>query len=32
MATLHPTYLLRTPSSKRQAWRDLLAVKAALAG
>jgi uracil-DNA glycosylase len=32
MATLHPTYLLRTPAAKRQAWRDLLALKAALAG
>lgn len=30
IATLHPAYLLRTPSAKRQAWRDLLAVKAAL--
>jgi DNA polymerase len=28
MATLHPAYLLRTPASKRLAWRDLLAVKA----
>lgn len=27
MATLHPAYLLRTPASKRLAWRDLLAVK-----
>ncbi|MEQ1576922.1 MAG: uracil-DNA glycosylase [Hyphomicrobium sp.] len=27
MATLHPAYLLRTPASKRQVWRDLLAVK-----
>jgi DNA polymerase len=32
MATLHPAYLLRTPAAKRLAWRDLLAVKAALAG
>jgi DNA polymerase len=31
LATLHPAYLLRTPSAKRLAWRDLLAVKAALA-
>ncbi len=31
MATLHPTYLLRTPAAKQQAWKDLLAVKAALA-
>lgn len=28
IATLHPAYLLRTPASKRLAWRDLLAVKA----
>lgn len=32
MATLHPAYLLRTPAAKRQAWRDLLAVQAALDG
>ncbi len=32
MATLHPAYLLRNPGAKRQAWRDLLMVKAALAG
>ncbi len=31
MATLHPAYLLRTPAAKRQAWRDLLAIRAALA-
>ena len=30
LATLHPAYLLRTPAAKRQAWRDLLAVQAAL--
>lgn len=30
MATLHPAYLLRTPASKRLAWRDLLAVRARL--
>lgn len=30
MATLHPAYLLRTPAAKRQAWRDLLTIKAAL--
>ena len=30
MATLHPAYLLRTPAAKRLAWRDLLAVAAAL--
>ena len=27
---LHPAYLLRTPSAKRLAWRDLLTLKAAL--
>jgi uracil-DNA glycosylase len=32
IATLHPAYLLRTPAAKRLAWRDLLAVKAALNG
>lgn len=32
MATLHPAYLLRTPAAKRQAWRDLQAVRAALDG
>jgi DNA polymerase len=31
MPTLHPAYLLRQPAAKRQAWRDLLAIKAALA-
>jgi uracil-DNA glycosylase family 4 len=31
MATLHPAYLLRTPASKRLAWRDLLAVSERLA-
>ena len=31
MPSLHPAYLLRTPAAKRQAWRDLLAIKAALA-
>jgi DNA polymerase len=30
MATLHPAYLLRQPLQKRLAWRDLLALKAAL--
>jgi uracil-DNA glycosylase family 4 len=30
MATLHPAYLLRTPAAKGMAWRDLLAIKAAL--
>jgi DNA polymerase len=32
IATLHPAYLLRTPAAKRLAWRDLLMVRAALAG
>ena len=32
IATLHPAFLLRTPSAKRQAWRDMLAVRAALDG
>jgi len=32
MATLHPAYLLRNPSSKRLAWRDFLAIRAALEG
>jgi uracil-DNA glycosylase len=27
MATFHPSYLLRSPGQKREAWRDLLAVK-----
>jgi uracil-DNA glycosylase family 4 len=30
MPTLHPAYLLRTPTQKRLAWRDLLAIKKAL--
>lgn len=28
----HPAYLLRTPSAKREAWSDLLALKARLRG
>lgn len=32
MPTLHPAYLLRTPAAKRNAWRDLLAVKERLDG
>jgi DNA polymerase len=32
MPTLHPAFLLRSPLSKRQAWRDLLALRAALDG
>jgi uracil-DNA glycosylase len=31
LATLPPSYLLKTPAAKRQAWSDLLLVKAALA-
>jgi len=27
MPTFHPSYLLRAPGQKREAWRDLLAVK-----
>jgi DNA polymerase len=30
MATLHPAYLLRQPLQKRLAWRDFLALQAAL--
>jgi DNA polymerase len=30
VATFHPAYLLRQPSHKREAWRDLLAIKARL--
>jgi uracil-DNA glycosylase family 4 len=30
LATLHPAYLLRQPSNKRLAWRDLLALRKAL--
>lgn len=30
MATLHPTYLLRTPAAKHMAWRDLMLVRTAL--
>ena len=30
MATFHPAYLLRQPLQKREAWRDLLAIKAKL--
>jgi DNA polymerase len=32
MPTLHPAYLLRTPSAKRMAWRDLLAFRTAIDG
>jgi uracil-DNA glycosylase family 4 len=31
IATYHPSYLLRSPERKREAWRDLLAVQARLA-
>ena len=30
LATLHPAYLLRTPSAKREAWADLLMLKQSL--
>jgi DNA polymerase len=30
MPTYHPAFLLRQPSSKREAWRDLLDVKTRL--
>jgi DNA polymerase len=30
LATFHPAYLLRTPAAKREAWRDLLALKSRL--
>lgn len=32
MPILHPAYLLRQPLSKRQAWQDMLALKAAMEG
>jgi DNA polymerase len=32
MPTFHPAFLLRSPLQKRLAWRDFLAVQAALAG
>jgi DNA polymerase len=31
IAMFHPAYLLRTPGAKREAWRDLVAIKARLA-
>ena len=31
LPTLHPAFLLRTPSAKAQAWKDMLALKARLA-
>jgi DNA polymerase len=30
MPTFHPAYLLRQPRSKREAWHDLLEIKARL--
>jgi DNA polymerase len=30
LPTFHPAYLLRSPASKRDAWQDMLAIKAAL--
>ncbi|MCC7319548.1 MAG: uracil-DNA glycosylase [Rubellimicrobium sp.] len=30
LATFHPAYLLRTPAAKREAWADLLALRARL--
>jgi DNA polymerase len=30
LATFHPSYLLRTPQSKKDAWRDLLSLQAKL--
>ena len=32
LATLHPAYLLRQPSAKREAWQDLLTLRRALDG
>ena len=32
MPMTHPAYLLRTPAAKREAWADLLAIKARLLG
>jgi len=31
MPTFHPAYLLRSPAQKREAWRDMLAIKQRLA-
>lgn len=31
LATYHPAYLLRSPAQKREAWRDLLQLKAKMA-
>ena len=32
LATYHPAYLLRSPAQKREAWHDLLLLKAKMAG
>jgi uracil-DNA glycosylase len=32
LPTFHPAFLLRSPLEKRHAWRDMLAIKKALAG
>jgi DNA polymerase len=32
MPMLHPAYLLRTPSAKRESWADLLEIQARLTG
>jgi uracil-DNA glycosylase len=32
LVTFHPAYLLRSPLEKRHSWRDMLALKKALAG
>ena len=31
LPTLHPAFLLRTPSAKAQAWKDMLSLKQAMA-
>ncbi len=30
LPTLHPAFLLRTPSAKAQAWKDMLSLKLAM--
>ncbi len=32
IAIYHPAYLLRQPAQKRDAWRELLSIKARLGG
>ena len=32
LPSFHPAYLLRSPERKRESWRDLLALRAALDG